>query len=451
MSPSDDAGWTRRLQRLVDVRPHEVAAVAWSWLFFFAVLSAYYVIRPIRDEMGVAGGVDNLPWLFAGSLTGMLVANPPFAYLVARMPRARFVSWGYRFFALNLLVFFVLLRGTSGDAALWVGRGFFVWTSVFNMFVVSIFWSVMADVFSPAQSTRLFGFIGAGGTIGGIAGAAITSWLVGTLGAANLLLVSAVLLEVAALAARRLFALPRSSEAAAAAAWDETAGHTIGGSAWEGMRRALVSPYLVNVTLNMLFFTVLTTFLYFQQATIVDAALSDRVARTRFFANVDLAVNSTELLTQTLATGRIVRAAGVPIALALLPALSVPGFVWLAFSPTIPVLMAFQVFRRSFNYSVARPAREMLFTVVPRADRYKAKTFIDTVIYRVGDQIGAWAFAPLAAAGAGIGVVSAVAVVIAIASVVNAVWLGRKMERLDTARATPDPLASVPLDDAGAV
>jgi AAA family ATP:ADP antiporter len=175
------------------------------------------------------------------------------------------------------------------------------------------------------------------------------------------------------------------------------------------------------------------------------------VARTRFFANVDLAVNSTELVTQMFASGRIVGALGVPLALALLPALSIPGFVWLALSPTIPVLMAFQVFRRSVNYSLARPTREMLFTVVPRADRYKAKTFIDTVVYRVGDQIGAWAYAPVAALGAGIGVVSTVAVVIAIASVVNAIWLGRKMERLDTARAQPDPLAAVPLDDAGAV
>ena len=449
MPASDGAAWTRRLQRLVDVRAHELAAVAWSWLFFFAVLSAYYVIRPIRDEMGVAGGVDNLPWLFAGSLTGMLLANPPFAYLVARMPRARFVSWGYRVFALNLLVFFVLLRATSGDAALWVGRAFFVWTSVFNMFVVSIFWSVMADVFSPAQSTRLFGFIGAGGTIGGIAGAALTSWLVGSLGAANLLLVSAVLLEVAALAARRLFALPRAATTDAGVS--EPLDTAIGGSVWDGMRRSLTNPYLLNVTLHMLFFTLLTTFLYFQQATIVDAALTDRTARTRFFANIDLAVNSTELVTQTFASGRIVRALGVPLALALLPALSIPGFVWLALSPTIPALMAFQVFRRSMNYSLARPTREMLFTVVPRADRYKAKTFIDTVVYRVGDQVGAWAFAPLAAAGAGIGAVSTVAVAIAMASVVNATWLGRRMERLDTTRATPDPLTAVPLEGAGAV
>ena len=353
------------LERLVEVRPGELAAVGWSWLFFFSVLSAYYVIRPIRDEMGVAGGVENLPWLFAGSLTGMLLLNPPFAYLVGRMPRPRFVSLGYRFFALNLVAFFAAL--TWGDAAadVWIGRVLFVWTSVFNMFVVSIFWSVMADVYSAAQGKRLFGFIGAGGTIGGITGAALTSGLVGLLGAANLLLVSAVLLEVAALSARRLFAQPRLEPVANPSATPTT---VIGGSMWEGMRRSVSDPYLLNVTLNMLFFTLLTTFLYFQQATIVDAAIVDRIERTRFFANIDLAVNLLTLVTQTFATGRAVRRWGVTAALAFLPVLSVLGFGILGLAPTIAVLMTFQVMRRAGNFAVARPAREVLFTVV-RANR----------------------------------------------------------------------------------
>ena len=420
----------RWLQRLVDVRPGELAAVLWAWLFFFAVLSAYYVIRPIRDDMGVAGGVDNLPWLFSGSLTGMLLANPPFAYLVARLPRAQFVSWGYRFFALNLLAFFALLHWAPLAQQVWIGRGFFIWTSIFNMFVVSIFWSVMADVFAPGQGKRLFGFIGAGGTIGGITGAALTGWLVGSLGAANLLLVSAGLLEVAALSARRLFAQPRTAtraeDGAAAATLPERA---IGGTIWDGMRRAFTDPYLLSVTLNMLFFTVLTTFLYFQQATIVDATLTDRADRTRFFANVDLAVNVITLLTQTFATGRAVKRWGVAAALAFLPVLSMVGFGVLGLAPTIAVLMTFQVLRRAGNFAVARPSREVLFTVVPRGDRYKAKTFIDTVIYRAGDQVGAWAFAPLAALGAGIAGISMVAVVLGGLSAVNAVWLGRKMQR----------------------
>lgn len=452
-APSARAPW---LQRLVDVRPGELAAVAWSWLFFFSVLSAYYVIRPIRDDMGVAGGVDNLPWLFTGSLAGMLLANPPFAWLVARLPRARFVSWGYRFFALNLLVFFVLLHRGPDAQQVWIGRAFFIWTSIFNMFVVSIFWSVMADVFAPGQSKRLFGFIGAGGTIGGIAGAALTSWLVGPIGAANLLLVSALLLEVAALAARALFAHPRTAsvdeDGVAAAAGADVA---IGGSVWDGMRRAVTDPYLLNVTLNMLFFTVLTTFLYFQQAAIVDSTLTDRAARTRFFANIDLAVNVLTLATQTFATGRAVRRWGVAAALAFLPLLSVAGFGVLGLAPTIAVLMTFQVLRRAGNFAVARPAREVLFTVVPRADRYKAKTFIDTVVYRAGDQLGAWVYAPLAAVGAGVAGISTVAMALAAVSAVNAVWLGRKMQRLSVDRgaeaAGPTEPPSSPLDDSGLI
>jgi AAA family ATP:ADP antiporter len=414
------------LERLVDVRPHELVAVGWSWLFFFSVLSAYYVIRPIRDEMGVAGGVENLPWLFAGSLTGMLLLNPPFAWLVGRMPRTRFVSLGYRFFALNLVAFYAALTWGAADQQLWIGRVLFVWTSIFNMFVVSIFWSVMADVFTAAQGKRLFGFIGAGGTIGGIAGAALTSGLVGWAGAANLLLVSAVLLEVAALSARRLFARPGQPHGAPAA----RPATAIGGSMWEGMRRALSDPYLLNVTFHMLFFTVLTTFLYFQQATIVDAAIVGRVERTRFFANIDLAVNVLTLATQTFATGRAVRRWGVTAALAFLPVLSVVGFGVLGLAPTIAVLMTFQVLRRAGNFAVARPAREVLFTVVPPSDRYKAKTFIDTVIYRVGDQLGAWVYAPLAALGAGVAGISGAAVALAALSAVNAVWLGHKMRGL---------------------
>jgi AAA family ATP:ADP antiporter len=414
------------LERLVDVRPHELAAVGWSWLFFFSVLSAYYVIRPIRDEMGVAGGVENLPWLFAGSLTGMLLLNPPFAWLVGRLPRTRFVSLGYRFFALNLVAFFAALTWGATDQQVWIGRVLFVWTSVFNMFVVSIFWSVMADVFTAGQGTRLFGFIGAGGTIGGIVGAGLTSSLVGLLGAANLLLVSAVLLEVAALSARRLFAQPGQPHSPLAT----RPATAIGGSTWEGMRRALSDPYLLNVTFNMLFFTVLTTFLYFQQATIVDAAIVDRAERTRFFANIDLAVNVLTLATQTFATGRAVKRWGVTAALAFLPVLSVVGFGVLGLAPTIAVLMTFQVLRRAGNFAVARPAREVLFTVVAPSDRYKAKTFIDTVVYRIGDQIGAWAYAPVAAMGAGVAGISGVAIALAAVSAVNAVWLGRKMQAL---------------------
>src|SRR3990172_4238154 len=152
----------RLLRRIVEVQPEEVRALGWSWLYFFSVLSAYYVIRPIRDEMGVAGGVNNLPWLFTGTLIGMMLANPPFAALVARLPRVRFVSITYRFFIANLLLFFLLLQTTSGSHNIWVGRVFYIWTAVFNLFVVSVFWAFMVDIFTSAQGKRLFGFVSAG-------------------------------------------------------------------------------------------------------------------------------------------------------------------------------------------------------------------------------------------------------------------------------------------------
>jgi AAA family ATP:ADP antiporter len=165
------------LQRLIDVRPTEVRALAWSWLFFFSVLFSYYILRPIRDEMGVAGGVQNLQWLFTGTLLAMIAVNPAFAALVARLPRARFIAVTYRFFLANLLLFAALMHVATAEQNIWVGRAFFIWTSVFNLFVVSIFWALMVDVFDSEQGKRLFGFIAAGATLGGIFGSTLTAAL----------------------------------------------------------------------------------------------------------------------------------------------------------------------------------------------------------------------------------------------------------------------------------
>lgn len=426
-APSHSLLW---LRRLVAIEPHEVAAVAWAWLFFFSVLTAYYVIRPIRDDMGVAGGVQNLAWLFTGTLTGMALANPAFGFLATRYPRERVVSIGYRFFALNLLVFFLFFTLTSGAHDVWAGRVFFVWTAVFNMFAVSIFWSVMTDVFSSSQGRRLFGFIGAAGTIGAIAGSSLTSSLVRVAGAANLLLLSACLLELAAFAARRVFRDAVRDQGAA-----EPAGRlasALGGRASDGFRRTLTDPYLRGIAVHVVLFTVLTTFLYFQQATIVDAAIADRVERTRFFANVDLIVNVLALVTQTFATARLVQAFGLTATLAYLPALSLIGFAVLGAMPTVGVLMAFQVIRRASEFAIARPAREVLFTATPPADRYQAKNFIDTFVYRSGDQIGAWSHALLVMIGLGLTGVSATAAALSVVAIAVAVWLGRRQRALET-------------------
>ena len=417
----------RLLRRFLDVRPAETRALGWSWLYIFSVLSSYYILRPIRDEMGVAGGIENLPWLFTGTLAGMIAVNPPFATLVARLPRVRFIAVTYRFFISNLLIFAVLLNLASAEQNIWLGRGFFIWTSIFNLFVVSIFWALMVDVFDSEQSKRLFGFIAAGATLGGIVGSSVTALLAQQVSPVYLLLISAALIELAVFGVGRLSKLSRVLHQQPSMRRNEA---LIGGSVFSGVTHALKSPYLINVSVYILLFTITSTFLYFQQAEIARQSFSDRGARTAFFAGVDLWVNVLTLGAQLFMTHRVLRSLGVGLTLAMLPALSILGFGTLASMPTIGVLVAYQVLRRAGNFAFARPTREVLFTVVAREDKYKAKSFIDTAVYRLGDQVGAWSYAGLGLLGFGITGVALVAVPISCVWLVNGWWLGRKQEIL---------------------
>src|SRR5262245_1435730 len=296
----------RVLGRFVAIEPSEVAVLGWAWLYLFSIFFSYYVIRPIRDEIGVAGGVNNLPWLFTGTLIGMMIVNPPYAALVAKLPRVRFISLTYRFFIANLLLFLVLLRTTSGDANLWVGRVFFIWVSVFNLFVVSVFWGFMVDVFTNEQSKRMFGFIAAAATVGGILGALLTASAVETFGVSFLLLAAAVLLEVAVFAVRRLAGVSQAMHTRQSKPVRDEKG-VIGGGVFTGLTNVLKSTYLLNICLYMFLYTILSTFLYFQQAAIVDRSFAERAARTAFFAQVDLAVNILTVGAQFLVTGALLR------------------------------------------------------------------------------------------------------------------------------------------------
>ena len=417
----------RLLNRMIDVRPAELSALGWSWLYIFSVLSAYYILRPIRDEMGVAGGVENLQWLFTGTLFGMILVNPPFAALVAKLPRVRFISIAYRFFIANLLIFVLLLKIASAEQDIWIGRVFFIWTSVFNLFVVSVFWALMVDVFSSEQSKRLFGFISAGATLGAIVGSSITASLASHVPATYLMVGSAVLLEVAVFSVRQLSRLSDVLHRRPTVGAEET---PIGGSLLSGFTHAFKSPYLVNVSVYILLYAITSTFLYFQQADIARQAFANRGARTAFFARIDLWVNILTLAAQLFVTGRVLGVFGVAFTLATLPALSVLGFSALAVTPTLVILVIYQVLRRAGNFAFARPSREVLFTVVPREDKYKAKSFIDTVVYRTGDQVGAWSYAALSFIGLGMIGIAITAVPISIAWLVNGLWLGRKQETL---------------------
>ena len=412
--------------RLTGTHPDEAGIVLLSAAYFFFILSAYYVLRPIRDGMGVAGGVENIPWLFTATLAGMLVAHPVFASIVSRWPRKRFVTVTYRFFMLNLLVYYFLLTGLEGTAAVWVGRTFFVWISVFNLFVVSVFWSFMTDIYRERQSRRLFGLIGVGGTVGGIVGSSITAFLVGVLSLPTLLWFSIVLLECAVFCLkgldRRVGNRPSSGEPSSA--------EVIGGSALDGIRRVLASRYLLGICAFMLLFTIGSTFLYNIQAAIVARTFSDISQQTSVFARIDLAVNTLTLLTQLFLTGRLMKWLGVGVTLAILPLISMVGFLALGAAPVFAVFVVFQVLRRAGNFAIAVPTREVLYTVLPRRDKYKAKNFNDTFVYRAGDQAGAWSFAGLGALGLSTTALAWSMVPVAGLWLLVALWLGRRQKVL---------------------
>jgi len=428
------------LTRVVNVRPHEVATLMWSWGYIFTLLSSYYVMRPIRDQMGAAGGVKNLPWLFLGTLICMILLNLPYGALVKALPRSRFISLTYRFFAVSVLLFAVAFHYADKETLVWYGRAYFIWLSVFNLFVVSVFWGLIVDTFGSEDGKRLFGFIAAGATIGAITGSSVTAVLAKDVPVAALLVVAALLLEVAVFCVRRL-----SKQAAQLNARPDVTDPEapVGGGMFAGFTHAFSSSYLINIVLFMLLFAVSSTFVYFQQADIVSRSFTERGAQTAFFAKIDLAVNVLTLIIQLGLTSRIVRVLGVSRALALLPFITIAGFGGLALVPTALALMILQIVRRSSDYAIARPMREVLYTVVVREDRYKTKSFIDTVVYRAGDQLGAWVYVLLTGIGMGVTEVALVGAALGVVWLLNGLWLGRRQDQLAKAQvATPPPQVS---------
>jgi AAA family ATP:ADP antiporter len=416
------------LRRVVDVRPDEVRAMLVSFAYFFFVLSGWFVLRPIREAVAAATGVRNLPYLFAATLAAVLVANPLFAALVVRFPARKFITVTYQFFVVNMMILYLLmtyLAPVEGSAAdIWIGRAFFVWTSVFNLFVVSIFWAFMADSFRSEQAKRLFGFIAVGGTLGSTLGSAATAAFAPTIGTPNLLLISAVLIELAVLCVQRFPA--RAPDHPLARHEDAP----IGGSLWAGFTRVAKSPYLMGIAVSFVLFTFGSTILYFAQADIVGAAYADRAARTAVLARIELLVQSLTLVTQIFLTGRLIRWLGLAASLAFLPLLTLVGLAALGTWPVFLTIATLAVLRRAGNFALNNPAMEILFTVVPREDKYKAKNFIETFVYRVGDQVGAWGIAGLTALGLGMAGVAYAAMPFAFIWLVLGIWLGRKQGRL---------------------
>jgi AAA family ATP:ADP antiporter len=414
-------GPERWLGRLVPATPAERRAALWSFAYFFFVLAAYYVLRPLRDQMAIAGGTRALPWLFTATFATLLLAQPLYGVLVARLPRARFIAVVYQFFVVNLVLFWLLL--TLAIEPVWVARVFFVWVSVFNLFAVAVFWSFMADLFDSAQGKRLFGFIGAGGTAGALLGPAITIALALPLGPANLLLVAIVFLELALVCVWRL---ERSAGAPRGPRRDERA---IGGSAFAALPELLRSPYLLGIAAWVGLLSFAATIVYFAQAQLVAAAVPGAAEQTRIFASIDLVVGVLTLATQVFATGRFIDRFGTAVAAGALPAVYIVGFAALALSPTLAVVLVLQVMQRWANFALANPARQVLFTVVGREEKYKAKNLIDVVVYRGADALSSWLFDSLQALGLKLAAIALCALPVAAGWLYLSARLGRAHER----------------------
>ena len=414
----------RWLRRVMPATPQERAAALWSFAYFFALLAGYYVLRPLRDQMGIAGGVKNLPWLFTATFVTLLVAQPLYGALVARLPRARFIPIVYHFFVANIVLFWVLL--TFDIAPVVIARVFFVWVSVFNLFAVAVFWSFMADLFSSEQGKRLFGFIGAGGTAGALLGPIITIWLSVPWGPVNLMIVAAIFLELA------VFCIYRLERAAVTHAGPKASDENIGGSAFAAIPELVRSPYILGIGLWVAFLSYAATILYFEQAHIVSEAVKSAGSQTRIFASIDLAVSILTLITQVLLTGQLLKRVNTGVAAAVLPAVYIVGFAVLAAMPTLIVVMTVQVVQRWMNFAIANPARHLLFTVVTREEKYKAKNLVDVVVYRGSDALSGWIFDSLQALGLKLGAIALCSLPVVAAWFALSLALGRAHEKRST-------------------
>ncbi len=419
-----------RISDLFNLRRGELAPVLIAGLFFFCILSALMMLRPARDALGMERGIDSVRWLFVGTAVVTLLVNPVFGWMVGRFRRLQFISATYAFFALSLVGFWSLLVFAPGAVGARSGQVFYVWFSVFNLFATMVFWALLADRFSSDQGKRLFALIAVGGTLGAIFGPWLAARLAEPLGTPALLLVAAGFLALAiALAWSLVWTRPDRDAAADGVAPAAEEAQRIGGSAWAGLRAVFSSPYLIGIAGYVLTMTIVATFIYFTRLQMVAAAESDLDARTGLLGNIDMWTQVAVLVLQLTLTGQIIRRFGLAFALAALPVATALGFVGLAVYGSFAVLILLEAANKAVQRGLTRPAREALFTVIPREDKYKAKAFIDTFVYRAGDVVGAQTEGLLGRLGLALGGLVTVVVPLALFWAMLGIWLGRAQQR----------------------
>ena len=418
------------LGRILGLKKHEYIAVAWSFAYLFCVLSSYYILRPVRETMAVGSGPDTILWLFTGTFVVMLTVTPIFGWVASRYPRRRFLPWVYLFFISNIIIFWGIFSFTVDREVdhIWLGRVFFVWLSVFNLFVVSVFWSFMADIYTREQGRRLFGVITAGGSIGALAGGIATSSLETYIGFHNLFPIAAVLLMIAILCITRLRSWIEQSPSQAVST-SVTSAKPLGGKLLAGVTHVFASRYFTAIAVSLMIASLLGTALYILMAQLVEQNIANVGDRIIFFADVNNATNALALVLQLLIVKRVVHRFGIGVSLSLMPIASIVGFIILAVDPVLGVITVFTVLRRALGFGFSKPTSDMLYSVVTPEEKYKTKNFIDTAVYRSGDVIAALALRVLAAIGLGMAAISIVMLPFAALWATISLWLGRDYRR----------------------
>ncbi len=419
------------LSRAFGVRPSEAPAVAAGLAMFFLLFTGYFMLRPVRETMGVAGGVDQLQWLFTGTFAATVAVLPLYGWIASKVARRTIVPWVFGLVVTSLLGFAAGLALRPDD--IWAGRAFYIWVSVINLLLISLAWSVLADVFDSAEAKRLFALIAAGASAGGLLGPVLATVLVGRLGHGGLLLLSSLCIAASAALAQRLHRWRELQPSRDAAAPVEPR-KPLGGNPFAGASDVLRSPFLMGIALFVVLLAAVTTFLYFEQARFVAERFPDRTRQTQVFGLIDSVVQALAILTQLFITGRLAHKLGVGVLLIGVPLLMAFGFLWLALAPVFAVFVVVMVARRAGEYAFVRPGREMLYTVVAAKDKYKAKNFIDTVVYRGGDALSAWVKRGLDVLGEHPALAMSIGAAIALAWAGTGWALGRTQRRREAVR-----------------
>ncbi|WP_028945030.1 NTP/NDP exchange transporter [Pseudomonas vranovensis] len=416
---------TRLAARLFNVRDGELPIVVAGLALFFLLFAGYFMLRPVRETMGVAGGVENLQWLFTGTFVLTLIALPLFGWLASKVQRRRILPWTYGFLASNLLVFAAVFALQPDN--LWSARAFYIWLSMFNLLTISLAWSVLADLFSSEQAKRLFGLLAGGASLGGLVGPLLGTVLVGVIGHAGLVLLATACLLGSIVAATYLqrfrdrHPLPADTELPRS--------RPLGGNPFAGASEVFRSPYLLGIALFVVLLASVSTFLYFEQARLVATHFTSRTEQTQVFGVIDSLVQFLSILTQVFITGHLARKLGVGVLLVAVPLVMVVGFLWLALAPLFAVFVVVMVVRRVGEYALVRPGREMLYTVVLPEQKYKAKNFTDTVVYRGGDALSGWVKRGLDVLGDHPALAMFIGAAIALVWGLTGAWLGRQQRK----------------------